>query len=117
MIQFEEEGLADNECICPAMIVGIFKYDTVGISTPHLIGDLEYSAEYISDEQLKDDTIYVIVHASSDWLPYRKLEQNFICCFKQSIFQRFKVCNLTTHFIYHHTNSQKEWLSNYATSY
>ena len=82
MIQFKEEGLADNECICPAMIVGIFKYDTVGIPTPHLIGDLEYSAEYISDEQLKDDTIYVIVHASSDWLPYQKLEQNFICCFK-----------------------------------
>jgi hypothetical protein len=82
MIQFEEEGLADNECICPAMIVGIFKYDTVGIPTPHLIRDLEYNAEYISDEQLKDDTTYVIVHASSEWLPYRKLEQNFICCFK-----------------------------------
>ena len=82
MIQFQEQGLADNECICPAMIVGIFKYDTAGIPTPHLIQDLKYSAEYISDERLKDDSIYVIVHASSDWLLYGKLEENFICCFK-----------------------------------
>ena len=59
----------------------IFKYREAGVPTPHLIEEEAISPEEIRDKGLKDDNIYVVVHAASEYLTWTDIENEFICEF------------------------------------
>ena len=44
MVQFEDPKAEPDETLCPAKVLGIFKYTTPGTPTPHLVNDLHQLA-------------------------------------------------------------------------
>ena len=82
MVQFdgdEDEDLEDS--VCPAKILGFFKYCGAGIPTPHLITEMGYSHQHIYCEGLEDETVYAVVHSAVNMLPWYTIEQEFISPF------------------------------------
>ena len=73
-----EEHLNTWEYTCPAQIHGFIRFDTVGIPTPSLLQAHHNHADTIRNAQLTDDTTYVVVRTSTDFLHWRDLEKEFI---------------------------------------
>ena len=53
-----------------------------GVPTPHLIDEEGLSLESIKDRFASDDNIYAVIHAASDYLPWIKLDKEFVSPFK-----------------------------------
>ncbi len=67
---------------CPSLILGFVKYDlTLGIPTPHFIDDEELSLVDIQQNMYLDNSLYVVVHSASDYLPFEQLQNEFVSTF------------------------------------
>jgi len=82
MVQFEAPNAGPEETLCPAKILGFFKYTTAGTPTPYLVNDLEYSPAHVSLNNIVDDTVYAVVHTSSTYMQWDQLEEDFVRSFK-----------------------------------
>ena len=85
MVQFDGEGDgAPSNYVCPARIEGFFKYDTKASSvpTPQLINDMEYTVDDIQNNKMQDNNIYAVIHASTTYLTWSQLEENFVMGFE-----------------------------------
>ena len=82
MIQFEADGRSKEDCVSPGRIHGFFRYTTPGVPNPHLMDGNEETASTIYLKSLCDDNVYVVIHAASTYLPWSKLEEEFVCPFK-----------------------------------
>ena len=65
---------------CPGRIHGFFRFDTGGVPTPCLLQ--KESASSIRHRMLVDDTMYVVVQTSKDYLHWKTLEREFIVSFE-----------------------------------
>jgi len=52
-----------------------------GIPTPYLIREEGLSLETIEEDNMKDENMYVVVHAASQWLTLDTLEAEFSASF------------------------------------
>ena len=82
MIQFVEEGKSLTETVCPARVLGFFRYASPGVPTPHLIEDEGMTADEIADNWSADNHVYAVVHAASAYLPWSRIENEFVSPFK-----------------------------------
>jgi len=83
MLQFLDGNALDSDTIgtadtiAPAQILGFVKYESRGIPTPHLVNNMGLDREQIKGGNIEDNTMYVVVHASSKWLSLDTLEKGF----------------------------------------
>jgi len=84
MLQFDgEEGDHPlDEDVCPALILGFFKYASSGMPTPYLIDEMGYSPQHIYENGMEDDTPYAVVHTASDMVPWRQIKDEFVSSFQ-----------------------------------
>ena len=68
MLQFSEDNALNSDTVCPAQILGFVQYETRGVPTLYLVHSMGLSLEEIDDDNIVDDTMYIMVHASSQWL-------------------------------------------------
>ena len=74
MLQFSDGNAFDSDTIdtadtmAPAQIQGFVRYESRGIPTPYLVNTMGLDNEEIVGGNIEDNTIYVVVHASSKWL-------------------------------------------------
>ena len=80
LVQFDEGISSDNTA--PCQIIGFIEYLTPGCPAPKLVTELGYSDCEILDQGMTDDSTYVIVHSSSSYMPWEKLEETFVQTFK-----------------------------------
>jgi hypothetical protein len=67
---------------CPALILGFIRYDiTLGIPTPQFIHEDELSLSDIQRNMSIDNSLYVVVHTASDYIPYEQLQHEFVSTF------------------------------------
>ena len=67
---------------CPALILGFIRYDiTLGIPTPQFIHEDELSLSDIQQNMSIDNSLYVVVHTASDYIPYEQLQHEFVSTF------------------------------------
>jgi hypothetical protein len=80
LIDFEgDEG--NTEC-CPSLILGFIRYDiTLGIPTPQFIHDDELSLLDIQQNMCTDNSLYAVVHSTSDYLLFEQLQHEFVSTF------------------------------------
>ena len=81
MVQFDGDVEYPEETVCPALILGFFKYATSGIPTPHLIDGLSHSPNHIYREGMLDDTMYAVVQSASKSLSWSTIEDEFVSPF------------------------------------
>ena len=76
MVKFEDDKIPDKEdSACPDCIIVSFQYDQYGVPTPYLSNGMYYSTGYIHEKRLINETIYVVIHSVSDYLPIYELEE------------------------------------------
>jgi len=80
LIDFEgSDGI--TEC-CPSLILGFIRYDiTLGIPTPQFIKEEELSLLDIQQNMCTDNSLYAVVHSTSDYLPFEQLQHEFVSTF------------------------------------
>src|SRR5210317_779392 len=66
MVYFYENDRDDDESTCPCKILGYFEYATPGTPTPYLVDDMSYSPGHVFDTQMRDETLYAVVHSADD---------------------------------------------------
>ena len=67
---------------CPALMLGFIRYDiTLGIPTPQFIHEDELSLSDIQQNMSTDNSLYVVVHTASDYIPYEQLQHEFVSTF------------------------------------
>ena len=87
MLQFLDGNALDSDTIgtadtmAPAQILGFVKYESRRIPTPYLVNNMGLDSEEIERGNIEDNTMYVVVHASSKWLSLDKLEDAFPASF------------------------------------
>ena len=52
-----------------------------GVPTPHLIGDMNLYTEGIFDKSMVDKTTYAIVQSATEYLSWKKIEEDFVTPF------------------------------------
>ena len=80
MIKFVD----DNDCLqqSPAQLVGFFRYDMPRIPTPKLTKDEGLSLEEIEDNNLQDDTLYAVIHSSTNpYIDWDRIQTDFVVPF------------------------------------
>ena len=67
---------------CPALMLGFIRYNiTLGIPTPQFIHEDELSLSDIQQNMSIDNSLYVVVHTASDYIPYEQLQHEFMSTF------------------------------------
>ena len=80
MVDFVDNDGATQSC--PAMMLGFIRYDiTLGIPTPQFIHEDELSLSDIQQNLSTDNSLYVVVHTASDYIPYDQLQHEFVSTF------------------------------------
>ncbi len=68
--------------LCPSLILGFIKYDLMsGIPTPQFINEEEMSLVDIQQNMYINNSLYVVCHFASDYLPFEQLRDKFILSF------------------------------------
>ena len=80
MVKYVDDD--DMEHQSPAQILGFFRYDDICIPTPYLRKDKGYSLEEIQDNNMKDETMYAVVHSAKEPLfDWDDLQTEFVVPF------------------------------------
>jgi hypothetical protein len=80
MVDFVDNDGATQSC--PALMLGFIRYDiTLGIPTPQFIHEDELSLSDIQQNMSTDNSLYVVVHTASDYIPYDQLQHEFVSTF------------------------------------
>ena len=58
--------------VCPAQIVGFFKYKSWGIPTPSLVEQEGWNFDACHSNLLGDDCLYAVVHMASDYVSWER---------------------------------------------
>jgi hypothetical protein len=67
---------------CPALMLGFIRYDiTLRIPTPQFIHKDKLSLLDIQQNMSIDNSLYVVVHTASDYIPYEQLQHEFVSTF------------------------------------
>jgi hypothetical protein len=83
LIDFEGNDGATKSC--PSLILGVIRYDiTLGIPTPQFIHKDELLLSDIQRNMSIDNSLYVVVHSISDYIPYEQLQHEFVSTFELS---------------------------------
>ena len=77
MIQFHQNDILASQSMSPAKIIGFVKYESRGIPTPYLIQEEGVTLKEIEENNMENETIYAIVHTTSQWLMMDTLETEF----------------------------------------
>ena len=81
MVQFHQDGVEEEESVCPGRLAGFFKFSTPGTPTPHLVEEEYNSPSHIFMEGMQDDTLYAVIHSAAHNLPMYEIENDFISPF------------------------------------
>lgn len=80
MVRYVDDD--DVEQQSPAQIVGFFKYNERRLPTPHLIKNEGFSLDEIHDNNMKDNTMYAVVHsATKPYIDWDELQREFVVPF------------------------------------
>ncbi len=67
-------------------MLGFIRYDmTLGIPTPQFIHEDELSLSDIQQNMSIDNSLNVVVHSTSDYIPYEQLQHEFVSTFVLSV--------------------------------
>jgi hypothetical protein len=70
-----------QEYTCAGVILGIFRYHVPGSATPYLVDECHHSPLAIHEKRTRDNSLFVAVHASDDWLSYTTIQDEFVQSF------------------------------------
>ncbi len=81
MVEFAEDNdNGETNNTCPAKILGFFNYKSKGVPMPDLV-EAGHSVMEIKANKMHDDTLYAVVHTSTQYVSSDNLMQNFIAPF------------------------------------
>jgi hypothetical protein len=67
---------------CPALMLEFLRYNiTLGIPTSQFIHEDELSLSDIQQNMSIDNSLYMVVHTASDYIPYEQLQNEFVSTF------------------------------------
>jgi hypothetical protein len=80
LIDFESNDGATKSC--PSLTLGFIRNDiTLGIPTPQFIHDDELSLSDIQRNMSINNSLHVVVHYASEYIPHEQLQHEFVSTF------------------------------------